>query len=249
MKIKLDKNKRIIKCYKELDVTLIEILEEDNIPEEKYLSPDLNYKNDGFSFYQDSQIYTAGYPDVIIYKRERHMSSGIINKINENDFEHTCDTRKGSSGSPIINVNKQVIGIHYGGDKQNKINYAYFIGVIIDKLEKEKEIQKHKDKNDLNENKENHSKNNENKDLKDLFVNNRPLLQNVMSNPNLVKKCIMMAKNPNMRDIMEEMPMFKNIIKNDPDFFSKIQDPNLVVDIPNKEDFNAFLNKLEDETD
>ena len=122
MKIKLDKNKRIIKCYKELDVTLIEILKEDNIPEEKYLSPDLNYKNDGFSFYQDSQIYTAGYPDVIIYKRERHMSSGIINKINENDFEHTCDTRKGSSGSPIININKLVVGIHYGGSKQKNIN-------------------------------------------------------------------------------------------------------------------------------
>ena len=74
IEIKLDINKRIIKCYKDLDVILIEILEEDNIPNEKFLFPDLNYQNDGFSFYKDSQVYTAGYPDVNVYKGERHMS-------------------------------------------------------------------------------------------------------------------------------------------------------------------------------
>ena len=69
------------------------------------------------------------------------MSSGIIKKIdeNENSFEHSCDTRSGSSGSPIVNSNNQVIGIHYGGNKDFTTNYGYFIGAIIDKLNLEKE--------------------------------------------------------------------------------------------------------------
>ena len=44
IEIKLDKNKRYIKCFqKPLDVTLVEILDEDNIKKDKYLEPDLNY--------------------------------------------------------------------------------------------------------------------------------------------------------------------------------------------------------------
>ena len=35
----------MIKCFEDLDVTLIEILKNDNIKEDKYLFPDLNYKN------------------------------------------------------------------------------------------------------------------------------------------------------------------------------------------------------------
>ena len=68
------------------------------------------------------------------------MSSGLIKKIDENEknFEHSCDTRNGSSGSPIINNNSLVIGIHYGGDKNNTTNYVYFIGAILDKLNLEK---------------------------------------------------------------------------------------------------------------
>ena len=42
----LDKNKRFIKSFEEpIDVTLIEIIDKDNIPEEKFLYSDFNYKN------------------------------------------------------------------------------------------------------------------------------------------------------------------------------------------------------------
>ena len=255
--IKLDKNQRIIKCYKEFDVSLIEILEKDNIPKEKYLSPDLNYKNDGFSFYKNSQIYAGGYPDVIIYKRERHMSSGIINKINTYDFEHTCDTRNGSSGSPIININKQVIGIHYAGSKKKNINYAYFIGAIIDKFEKEVIIEKHKNNNnyinELNNTKENPKNNNnpkniEDKNMKKLIINSIPLVQDCMDkDPNFIKNCLMMYKDPNTRASLEKMPYFKNIF--DHDFFKKIEDPNFVDNIPSNEEFNSFFNKIKDENE
>ena len=45
--IKLDKNKRFIKCFMDLniDATIIEILKDDNFPENKYLFADLNYEN------------------------------------------------------------------------------------------------------------------------------------------------------------------------------------------------------------
>jgi len=43
---KLDRNKRYIKCFdRPIDVTLVEIIEEDKINEEKYLFADLNYNN------------------------------------------------------------------------------------------------------------------------------------------------------------------------------------------------------------
>ena len=41
--IRLDIEKRYIKCFKKpLDVTLVEILDEDHIKKDKYLEPDLN---------------------------------------------------------------------------------------------------------------------------------------------------------------------------------------------------------------
>ena len=62
--IKLDDSQRDIFCFnKPRDVTLIQILSSDNIPEDKYLLPDLNYKN-GFNFYLNMDFYLAGYPSV-----------------------------------------------------------------------------------------------------------------------------------------------------------------------------------------
>ena len=134
-KIELDTNKRFIKTYEDLDVTIIEIKKEDNIPEYKYLFPDLNYKN-GIKHYLNAEIYTAGYPNVKIHRGDKHYSAGIITKVDDNGyiFEHNCNTKDGSSGCPIINYNKFVIGIHYGYDKENKMNYGTFIGKIINEL-------------------------------------------------------------------------------------------------------------------
>ena len=133
--IKLDIKKRFIKCLKKYDATIIEILDEDNISDDKYLLPDLNYAY-GFTQYIDNIVYTCGYPNVQTFKGERHLSSGKIKAINEDyyRFTHTCDTRKGSSGSSLISNNKRVIGFHFGSDKEGKINYGYFIGKIIDKI-------------------------------------------------------------------------------------------------------------------
>jgi len=134
----LDDKKRLIKTYEDLDVTLVQILKEDRIKEKKFLYPDLNYKNIGFSIYKDSQVYTAGYPNVDFYKVGRHLSSGLITEINGYNFYHNCDIKRGCSGFPILNLFKLVIGIHNGEDKNNENNFGTFIGAIIDKLNNEK---------------------------------------------------------------------------------------------------------------
>ena len=142
-KIELDNNKRFIKCFidDDIDATIIEILPEDGIPENKYLFPDLNYQ-DGYEQYCKSNIYTAGYPKVNIYKGEKFFSGGEIlgfRIINDNyyHFLHNCSTKAGSSGSPLININQQVIGIHYGCNIKRTVNHGVFIGAIMDILYKE----------------------------------------------------------------------------------------------------------------
>ena len=117
---------------------MIEILPKDNIPEDKYLFPDLNYKN-GYDKYINQYFYLAGYPTVEIYRGDRHVSSGKIGDIfGDFEFEHTLDTGHGSSGSPICLIsNKLVIGIHKSGDEENKKNYGTFIGKILDELDSE----------------------------------------------------------------------------------------------------------------
>ena len=163
-KIKLDRSKRFIKCFKDhsIDASIIEILLEDNIPEDKYLYPDLNYEN-GYDQYIKTQIYTAGYPNVENYKGDKHFSSGKITSYKDKgkfNFCHNCSTKEGSSGSPLINYNQRVIGLHYGCNQQQTINHGTFIGEILKILKSEENkivfFQENiKDKNKPNQIKEN----------------------------------------------------------------------------------------------
>ena len=134
----LDKKERFIKCFKEpIDITVIAINNKDNIPENKFLNPDLNYIN-GFDNYKNKDFYLAGYPKSKNYKKERHCSSGKIVSVNNYIFTHSLDTNEGSSGSPICFIeNPLVIGIHRGGIETKKINIGTFIGYIVDELNKE----------------------------------------------------------------------------------------------------------------
>ena len=144
-KIKLDNKERFIKSFKQIDITIIEILKNDNIPENKFLTTDFNYLN-GYELYKDKSIYLAGYPNNM--NGVRCISSGKIEKIEEikgfdelkgkcfYEFEHSLDTEEGSSGSPIcLFENLFVIGIHFGSDKKKNINYGLFIGGIFDNLD------------------------------------------------------------------------------------------------------------------
>ena len=80
-KIELDDNKRFIECFidDDIDATIIEILPEDEIPENKYLYPDLNYES-GFDDYINSEndIFTAGYFNTSENKYDIFYSKGQI---------------------------------------------------------------------------------------------------------------------------------------------------------------------------
>ena len=60
----------------------------------------------------------------------------ILNRIYEDkkyNFNHKCSTKGGSSGSPILNINNKVIGIHKEG-YNNKYNKGLFLNYPIKKF-------------------------------------------------------------------------------------------------------------------
>ena len=110
----------------EYDTTIIEILEEDNINnylelDDKIINDILNNRNENIK-YLDKSIYIIQYP-----KGDLSVSYGIIKNIDDPEkgknhhFNHNCTTTKGSSGSPILNLNNKLIGIHKGGSSKNNI--------------------------------------------------------------------------------------------------------------------------------
>jgi len=80
---------------------------------------DEDYLNNDIDVIYDKSIYILQYP----LGGKVGVSYGIINRIDEYNIEHYCNTETGSSGSPIINIiNNEIIGIHKEGIKKRKIN-------------------------------------------------------------------------------------------------------------------------------
>ena len=127
---KINLNNRKKYTNEEYDITIIEIKKEDEI--NNYLELDDNIINDIIGNinrnekYIDKTIYIIQYP-----KGELSVSYGILDDIYEDkkyNFNYKCSTEGGSSGSPILNINNKLIGIHKEGynTKNNKgtfLNY------------------------------------------------------------------------------------------------------------------------------
>ena len=132
---KLDKQERIIIFFKEtlnIDLTVIEILEKDNINEEFFLDPSYQYI-DGYQKFFGKEIEITQYPG----GKELSWSRGTILEINsrnnENLFSHNASTQSGSSGSPIVlKGEEKVLGIHKGGNEKNNKNFGFFIWPAIE---------------------------------------------------------------------------------------------------------------------
>jgi hypothetical protein len=130
-KIILDKNIRHISIL-ENGVILIQIIQDDGIPENKFLSPDLNYKQ-GYQIYNRYRVCTIRYNENYT---ERQISSDEISLINDSKFCHNLDA---NLGSPICSLENQlVIGIN----KEN--HHGIFIGEILESLQKENHIKMNK---------------------------------------------------------------------------------------------------------
>ena len=131
--IVLNPNERFIQDFRnlknpeyDLDITVIEILPTDNIPNDYFLSPDIEYMYN-FNYLKDKEIAIIQYP-----KGDLSYDYGKINMINKFEFSHLASTDCGSSGSPIFLKNSiKVIGIHKSGVSDNSENYGHFIGPIF----------------------------------------------------------------------------------------------------------------------
>ena len=103
-KIKKNKITSNRKTYtnKDLDSTFIEINpKEDNISIQNFLEIDENVNQDEESlkyFYEKKCIYLLGYPE----GNNAKVSYGIIQQLNKDRINHLCNTKGGSSGSPIL---------------------------------------------------------------------------------------------------------------------------------------------------
>ena len=133
--IKLDKNIRYIKSFENipLDITCVEIIEEDNINRDFFLwnEPEAFVKNADLI---KSNIYIPQYAQ----GKELVNARGSIININKYEFTHLVSTEHGSSGSPVFLENSiDVLGIHKQGSKSKSQNYGDFIYPIFEIIKKD----------------------------------------------------------------------------------------------------------------
>ena len=137
-KIKLDPKKRYIQNFRDLDldITVVEIIEEDGLADTYFLLPENESLHNSLL---NSQIYIPQY----MKGRELVNSRGKVTEINNYEITHLANTDKGSSGSPIFLENSvRVIGIHKGGNREGTENYGDIIYpaivLITNNLEKKR---------------------------------------------------------------------------------------------------------------
>ena len=124
----LNKNERYIEEYTdmELDITIIEIINKDNIDKNYFLLPYLDYNN-----LRDKNIYIPQFPE----GNKLSNSRGEISGIDKYEIIHNASTAQGSSGSPIfLKDTTKIIGIHKPGSTDKNENYGNFIYPIMNTL-------------------------------------------------------------------------------------------------------------------
>ena len=132
LQLELNPKRRIIVCFQDfykLDVTLVEIIKDDKIKEEFYLSPKVNY-NYSFNDFCGKDIQIVQYPG----GNDLSYSEGKITRLynnNENVFYHNASTQPGSSGSPVVLKGEYtVLAIHKGTNLEE--NAGIFIKNIVE---------------------------------------------------------------------------------------------------------------------
>ena len=132
--IKLDRNKRYNKSFtdKELDITVVELLDEDNVRKNFFLEPELDIPINEKLINNEIDI-----PQYIIEEKKLMNAEGIIKNISKYELSYSANTVKGSSGNPIFlkNSNK-VIGIHKSRLKNQK-NFGNLISPVIDLIKED----------------------------------------------------------------------------------------------------------------
>ena len=104
------KNRKIYSSVNDkYDIMILKLKDEDEI--NNYLEIDQNiFKHNSENSYRNEPIYILHFPEI----KESSVSYGIgIEKLDDYDIKHLCNTKKGSSGGPILSsLTDKVIGIH-----------------------------------------------------------------------------------------------------------------------------------------
>ena len=141
---------RITYTNEEYDTTIIEIKETDKIENylefDDYILDDIINSENNNDIYIEKTLYIIQYP-------EGHLSVsyGILETINNDKkyyFYHKCSTKSGSSGSPILNLNNKIIGIHSIGRKNDKTNKGIFLNYPIKDFIESKAVDENKEKDE-----------------------------------------------------------------------------------------------------
>ena len=131
--IELDSNRKKY-TNPDLDVTIIEIKNKDNIQKDSFLEIDDRILiNDSEKLFISKTVYIIQYPQDL----GASVSYGLINTIdsNNNEILHFCSTRKGSSGSPIMNLEtNKIIGVHKGFSESYNFNKGEFLKIPINEF-------------------------------------------------------------------------------------------------------------------
>ena len=111
----------------DLDFTLIEIIEEDEIIDFLEIDKYINSKN-----YKDELIFSVQFPG----GKRIHISNGKILDKEDDSFLYNLGTESGSSGSPILLIdNAKLIGMHQGKHKTKRdINLGIPFNLIINAI-------------------------------------------------------------------------------------------------------------------
>ena len=128
----LDADKKNIYTNEYYDITIIELKKEE-INNNLFLEiDDKVYMEDSNKMFRKKSVYTIQYPKIL----RASVSYGIINYIDEkNKIMHFCHTSKGSSGSPILNLeNNKVIAIHSSNSLEGNYNIGTFLNEPINEF-------------------------------------------------------------------------------------------------------------------
>ena len=132
--INLAKDHRFFRSYSflNLDVSVLEIISEDNIDKSFFIEAN-NIANIDITKILNEQIFIMQYPK----EGQENISEGIINSINQYEFTYYSDSNLILSGSPIfvlLNNTFSIIGLHNIRKKNEIINNGCFINVPIESL-------------------------------------------------------------------------------------------------------------------